>query len=91
MVMTDSVAEKVVATLASVKHVPRERITLDSSLQDLGFDSLDVITMLFELEKEFEISIPDEEARSVRSVRDIVEGVRKLLSATSMGSAAPAD
>ncbi len=89
--MTDSVAEKVVAALASVKHVPRERITLDSSLLDLGFDSLDVITMLFELEKEFEISIPDDEARSVSSVRDIVEGVRKLLATASTGSAGPAN
>ncbi len=89
--MTGSVAEKVMATLASVKNVPRERITLDSSLQDLGFDSLDVVTMLFELEKEFEISIPDDEARSVRSVRDIVEGVRKLTAATPANPAAPAD
>lgn len=89
--MTDSVAERVVATLASVKHVPRETITLASSLQDLGFDSLDVITMLFELEKEFEISIPDEEARSVRSARDIVEGVSRLLAAAAGNSAAPAD
>ncbi len=89
--MSGSVAEKVMATLASVKNVPRERITLDSSLQDLGFDSLDVVTMLFELEKEFEISIPDDQARSVRSVRDIVEGVRKLAAATPANPAAPAD
>lgn len=89
--MTDSVVEKVVAALASLKHLPHERITLDSSLADLGFDSLDVVTMLFELEKEFEISIPDSEARSVRTVRDIAEGVRKLLAAASTGSAAPAN
>jgi acyl carrier protein len=89
--MTDSVAEKVVGMLASVKHIPPERITLDSSLQDLGFDSLDVITMLFELEKEFEISIPDDEARSVTSVRGIVERIRKLLAAASTDSAAPAN
>ncbi len=89
--MTDSVVEKVVAALASLKHLPHERITLDSSLADLGFDSLDVVTMLFELEKEFEISIPDAEARSVSTVRDIAEGVRKLLAAASTGSAAPAN
>ncbi len=89
--MTDSVAEKVVGMLASVKHIPRERITLDSSLQDLGFDSLDVITMLFELEKEFEIAIPDDEARSVTSVRGIVERIRKLLAAASTDSAPPAN
>ncbi len=89
--MNDSVAEKVVRALASVKHLPRERITLESSLQDLGFDSLDLITMLFELENEFDISIPDDEARSVSRVRDIVEGVKRLLAATSTDLAAPAD
>ena len=81
--MDDVVAEKVISVLASVKRIPRESISLDSSLENLGLDSLDVITMLFELEKEFQISIPDDEARLVRNVRDIVEGVRKLLAGAS--------
>lgn len=75
------IAEQVVSTLASVKRIPREKITLDSSLAELGMDSLDAITMLFELENAFKISIPDEQARSIRSVRDIVEGIEKLLAA----------
>ncbi len=88
--MDNFVAEKVISVLASVKRIPRESISLDSSLENLGLDSLDVITMLFELEKEFQISIPDDEARLVRNVRDIVEGVRKLLAGASLGSRASA-
>jgi acyl carrier protein len=45
---------------------------------DLGFDSLDTMTLLFELENTFQISIPDEQARSIRTVSEIVEGVRAL-------------
>jgi acyl carrier protein len=86
--MSDSVAEKIVSTLASVKHIPADRISLDSSLQDLGVDSLDTFTLLFELENQFQISIPDDEAKAIRSVKDIVEGVKKLLSAAP---AAPLD
>ncbi|MGD0964060.1 MAG: acyl carrier protein [Candidatus Acidiferrales bacterium] len=91
--MPDAVAEKVIATLASVKRIPAEKITLETNLQELGIDSLDVFTLLFELENAFKISIPDDDVRSIRSVNDIVEGVKKILAApsgTSLDSATPA-
>ncbi len=74
-----SVEEKVIATLASVKRIPAEQIKLDSSLQELGVDSLDTFTLLFELEGKFNISIPDDEARNIRTVSDIVAGVQRIL------------
>lgn len=89
--MSDEVTEKVLSTLAAVKRIPREKISLETPLHDLGFDSLDTISMLFELEDKFQISIPDEEARSIRSVGDIVEGVRRLVARTSLSSPAPAE
>jgi acyl carrier protein len=92
--MSDEVAEKVIATLASVKRIPAEKIALGTKLEDLGIDSLDVFTMLFELENAFKISIPDDEVRSIRTVNDVVEGIKKILAAappdTSLGSATPA-
>ena len=93
--MPDVVAEKVIATLASVKRIPAEDIKLDSNLQEMGIDSLDVFTLLFELENSFKISIPDDEVRSIRTVSDVVEGIKKLLAAApgdaSVGSASPAN
>jgi len=92
--MPDPVAEKVIATLASVKRIPAESITLETDLQQMGIDSLDVFSLLFELENAFKISIPDDDVRSIKTVNDIVEGVKKLLAAappdTSMGSTSPA-
>jgi len=92
--MPDVVAEKVIATLASVKRVPVEGIKLDTNLQEMGIDSLDVFTLLFELENTFKISIPDDDVRSIRTVNDIVDGIKKILAAappdTSVGSASPA-
>ena len=87
--MSDPFAEKVLSAVASVKHVARERISLESSLQDLGFDSLDAIVLLFELEKQFQVSIPDDQVRSVRSVGEIVERVGRL-AATAPASLDPA-
>lgn len=81
--------ERVLAALASTKHIPREQISLESSLPDLGFDSLDKVTLLFELEKQFQLSIPDEEVRSIHSVRDIVEAISRLVASASSDFAAP--
>ena len=93
--MSDAVAEKVIATLVSVKRIPAEKVTLETNLQELGIDSLDVFTLLFELESAFKISIPDDEVRSIRTVNDIVDGIRKIIAAApptpSEGSATTAD
>ena len=92
---SDAVAEKVITTLASVKRIPADRITLGTNLQDLGIDSLDVFTLLFELENAFKISIPDDDVRSLRTVNDIVTGIKKIIAATppdsTVGSPTPAD
>jgi acyl carrier protein len=92
--MSDAVAEKVISTLASVKRIPAEKIALETNLQELGIDSLDVFTLLFELENSFKISIPDDDVRSIRTVNDVVEGIKRILAATppdtSLGSATSA-
>jgi acyl carrier protein len=93
--MADPVAEKVISTLASVKRIPAEKITLETNLQELGIDSLDVFTLLFELENAFKISIPDDDVRSIRTVNDVVEGIKKIQAASppdaSVGSPTPAN
>lgn len=93
--MSDAVAEKVIETLATVKRIPADKITLETNLQEMGIDSLDVFTLLFELENAFKISIPDDDVRSIRTVNDIVEGIKKIIAAappdTSVGSASPAN
>ena len=88
--MTTSIEEIVLQTMAAVKHIPRESITLDSSLADLKMDSLDAITLLFELEKKFNLSIADDEVRSLRTVGQVVETIERMLAAPPP-AAAPGD
>ena len=76
--MSDPLVETVVAAVAEVKHIPPEKIDLDATLADLGLDSLDTISMLFELESRLDISIPEDATKSVRTVRDVVDGIRRL-------------
>jgi acyl carrier protein len=61
--------------------VPPESVTIDSTFEDLKIDSLDGINILFELEGEFDVDIPDDEAKRIRSVREMVVGIETLLAA----------
>jgi acyl carrier protein len=77
--MLDAIAEQVIAVIAVARRRSPETISMESSLAELGFDSLDTLTTVFDLESKFDISIPDEQAHSLRTVGDVVEGVRKLV------------
>lgn len=82
-VETDELAEKVIRVIAHTQRIPPESVSLDSTFEALKIDSLDGINIVFELEKEFNIEIPDDGVQNLRSVRDTVEGVRKLVETKS--------
>ena len=84
----EELTERVRRIIAAAQHLPQEKITADSTFQELGIDSLDGINILFAVESEFNINIPDDAAQSIRSVRDVVEGIAKLLDQGEGGQAA---
>ena len=84
--MSDELIERVRKVIATSKRIPEDRVTVDSAFEELGIDSMDAVEILFALENEFDISIPDEEVKTVRNVRQMVEGVERLRAAKS-GSA----
>ena len=75
----EELTERVRGIIAAAQHVPVENITADSTFEQLGIDSLDGINILFAVESEFNINIPDDAAQKIRSVRDVVDGIAKLL------------
>ena len=71
--------EKVRDALAQQFEVEADTITLDTNLiDDLGADSLDVVELIMSLEDMFDISITDEDAAQLYTVRRIVEYLEKL-------------
>ncbi len=86
--MSDELIQRVRAILAESQRIPVENVRVDSTFQELGMDSMDGVNLLFALENEFDITIPDEDAKTIRTVREMAEGVAKLLEAKAAGSAA---
>jgi len=89
--MSDELTQKVISVIAATQRMPIEKITIDSTFEELGIDSMDGVNILFALEGEFNISIPDEAAKSIRGVRQAVEGVEKLVTGDTGSSAAVAN
>ncbi len=56
-------------------------ITLETSMmKDLDADSLDAVEIMMELEDEFDIEIPDEDAEAFKTIGDIVKYVESKIS-----------
>ncbi len=85
--MSDDLIQRVLKSIATSKRIPLETVTIDSEFEQLGIDSMDAVEILFALENEFEINIPDEAVRGVRNVRQMCEGVDKLVAAKAAGTA----
>ena len=86
--MSNELIQKVRTVIANTQRIPIEKITTDSSFEELGIDSMDGVNILFALENEFNITIPDEAAKQIRNVRQMIEGVEKLLAGGATDTAA---
>ena len=59
--------------------VDAEKVTPEASFKDdLGADSLDIAELVMELEDEFEMEIPDEEAEKINTVGDAVNFINSI-------------
>ncbi len=78
--MTDEMVARVIRCIAASQGLPADKVTLESSFEDLGIDSLDGVNILFGLEKEFNISIPDQGVLGMTNVREVIETLERVLS-----------
>lgn len=69
-----TVEERVYDIVAKQLSVKREKLTRETSfINDLSADSLDLVELVMELEDEFGLSIPDEEAEKIQTIQDAVK------------------
>lgn len=71
--------QKVIEIISREQHLDRSKVTLDSTFAELGIDSLDGVNILFALEEEFKLDIPDSVAQNMKSVRQVVDSLVRVL------------
>ena len=77
-----NVAERVKNIIVEKLGVDDSQVTPEASFtNDLGADSLDTVQLIMEFEKEFDISIPDEEAENIQTVGQAISYLEKNLEA----------
>jgi len=76
-----NVAEKVAKIIIDKLGVEEAEVTPEANFtNDLGADSLDTVELIMEFEKEFEISIPDDQAEAIATVGDAISYVEEAVS-----------
>jgi len=74
----DEIEEKVLTIVSEQMGVDKSEIAHDTSfVNDLNADSLDTVELVMELEDEFEMSIPDEEAEKIQSIGQAIDYIKQ--------------
>ena len=73
------IQKKVTDIIVDKLGVEESQVTPEASFTaDLNADSLDTVELIMEFEKEFGISIPDEDTQKINCVKDVIEYIEKL-------------
>jgi acyl carrier protein len=75
-----STEERVIELVSENLGVNKEQITRSTSyIEDLGADSLDIVELIMELEEDFEITVPDDQAEKIKTVGDTIDYIDREL------------
>ena len=79
--LANEITERVLDVIAKTQHLELEKVTAYSTFAELNIDSLDGLQIMFALEEEFGITIPDDAAKKFTSVQQAIDGISSLLTA----------
>ena len=85
-IMFEQTAQRVVEVIANTQKIEKNKVTLDSTFEELQIDSLDGLNIVFALENEFDIDIPDDQAKELSTVRQAAERIHALLESRAQGA-----
>ena len=72
------IADKVVQIVSEQMSVDKKEVSRDTSfVNDLNADSLDTVELVMELEDEFDLTIPDDEAEKLRTVGEAINYIQQ--------------
>ena len=75
---SSSVEERVIDIVCENLGVNKEQVTRQTAfIEDIGADSLDIVELVMELEEEFEITIPDDQAEQIKTVGEAIDYIER--------------
>lgn len=75
----EELTARVLRVIAETMRKDPVLVTENTPFEELGIDSMDAVNIVFSLESEFNINIPDEDVKAIRGIPDMIAGVRKLV------------
>lgn len=86
--MPDDIERQVIEAIAKKKKLDPATVTVASTFEELGLDSLDAADLMFTIEDTFKILVPDQAALTMKTVGEVVSGVRQLVAERASGAGA---
>ena len=74
----ETIADRVTRIIVDKLGIDASEVVENAHFKkDLGADSIDLVELIMELEREFEIAIPDEQAEAITTVKDAVSFIQQ--------------
>ncbi len=73
------VFDKIKSIISDKLGINQNEVTMDTTFEDLGADSLDIVELIMAIEEEYDIQVSDEEAEKAQSVGDVVNYIQTLV------------
>ena len=88
--MQDELTQRVITHVAQTHSLPEESVTLESTFDELGIDSLGAMSLVADLEIELGVDVPNEELLKVKSVGDAIDSLGRVLAGAGAAGQAEA-
>lgn len=71
--------QECIRRIAAAKDIPTDSITLDTTLESIAMDSLDRVSLSFDLEEDYQVEIPESQLHEIVTVGDVSRAVQEAL------------
>jgi acyl carrier protein len=76
----EEIKEKIYDIVAKEARIERDTLSLDTRLEDLNIESLDMVQILFGIEDTFDVYVPqDDDSFKLETMQDVIDGVKQLI------------
>ena len=82
--------QECIRRIAGAKELPMDAVTLETSLESLAMDSLDRVSLSFDMEEEYGVEIPESQLHEIVTVGDVATAIERALLKKKASTAAGA-